>query len=254
MKKDKYDVVIVDDENQCISNLCKSFQTADRFEVIGTESKPEIGKKLIMNIRPDLLFIDVEMPGTTGLELIRSIKEEVDWNMQVVFYTAYDKYLLEALRTSAFDYLLKPYTEEELQTVLARFIEYEENNKQKYSFNNKVNNLYVGNNNRLLLTTVRGYQMIDIKDVGYFEYNTLKRLWTVILKDKTINIKRGTSSNNILKLTDKFLQVNQHEIINIDYLDAIEGKTCTLLSPFEKKNITISRKYLENVEDHFYML
>lgn len=254
MKKEKYSVVIIDDENLCINNLCKSLQQREQFEVIGTERKPEIGKKLIMNVHPDLLFIDVEMPGMSGLDLVRSIKDEVDWDMQVVFYTAFDKYLLEALRTSAFDYLLKPYKEEELQTVLDRFIEYTTSQDKKESFDEQVSKLYSTKNIRFLVTTVRGYQMIAIEEVGYFEYNALKRLWRVVLRNKSINIKRGTTSADLLKLSDNFIQVNQHQIINTNFLDTIENKKCILLPPFEGKEFIISRKYQQQVEDHFFML
>lgn len=254
MNKVKYNVVIIDDEDLCINNLCKSFQQYQQFEIVGTEKNPEIGKKLIVNIRPDLLFIDVEMPSMSGLDLIRNIKENVNWNMQVVFYTAYDKYLLEALRVSAFDYLLKPYKEEELQIVLTRFIDSAENSTKEKSFNEQVSNLYSKKDDHFLITTIRGYQMIDIKDVGYFEYNPLKRLWSIVLCEKAISMKRGTTSTDLLRLSDSFIQVNQHQIININYLNTIEGKICNLLAPFNEKGLSLSRKYQQDVEDRFFML
>lgn len=254
MKKEKYSVVIIDDEELCINNVCKSLRGMNKFEIVGTERKPEIGKNLILKTHPDLLFIDVEMPHITGLQLVQSIKDKVDWNMQVVFYTAYDKYLLEALRTSAFDYLLKPYKEEEFQTVMNRFLEYTQNEHNGNSFKAQVSDLYSHKDVRFLITTIRGYQMIDIKDVGYFEYNAIKRLWYIALQDKLVNIKRGVTSNDILQLSNNFVQVNQHQIINAEYLDTIESKKCLLSPPFENKPFLISRKYQENVEDHFYMI
>lgn len=254
MKKEKYNVVIIDDEDLCINNLCNSLEKDERFEVVATEKKPEIGKKMIMNVHPDLLFVDIEMPTMSGLDLVRSIKEEVSWEMQVVFYTAFDKYLLEALRESAFDYLLKPYQEEELKTVLKRFINHTENTAQKGTFDEQVSNLYSTKKSGFLITTVRGYQMIKTEDVGYFEYNTLKRLWHIVLRDKMVNIKRGTTSADLIHLSENFIQVNQHQIINTNYLDTIENKKCKLVAPFDEKEFLISRKYQQDVEDHFFML
>lgn len=254
MKKDKYSIIIIDDEALCINNLCQSLKELEKFEIIGIEQKPEVGEKLILKKRPDLLFIDVEMPHITGIQLVQSIKDKVDWNMQVVFYTAYDKYLLEALRTSAFDYLLKPYKEEDFKTVINRFLEYVENKDNTSSFKAQVSDLYSHKDVRFLITTIRGYQMINIKDVGYFEYNPIKRLWYIALKGKLVNIKRGITSNDILQLSNNFVQVNQHQIINAEYLDTIEGKKCLLSAPFENKPFVISRKYQENVEDHFFMI
>ena len=62
------------------------------------------------------------MPDMTGMELLEDIRDDVSWNMRVVFYTAYDKYMIQAIRESAFDYLLKPFEEQELKDILARFV------------------------------------------------------------------------------------------------------------------------------------
>lgn len=57
------------------------------------------------------------------MELLQEIRDDISWNMKVVFYTAYDKYMIQAIRESAFDYLLKPFEEQELKDILARFVE-----------------------------------------------------------------------------------------------------------------------------------
>lgn len=59
----------------------------------------------------------------TGMELLQEIRDSVSWNMRIVFYTAYDKYMIQAIREAAFDYLLKPFEEQELRDILARFVE-----------------------------------------------------------------------------------------------------------------------------------
>lgn len=59
----------------------------------------------------------------TGLDLLREMRDCVAWNMRVVFYTAYDKYMIQAIREAAFDYLLKPFGEQELKDILTRFVE-----------------------------------------------------------------------------------------------------------------------------------
>lgn len=59
----------------------------------------------------------------TGMELLQEIRGSVSWNMRIVFYTAYDKYMVQAIREAAFDYLLKPFEEQEFRDILARFVE-----------------------------------------------------------------------------------------------------------------------------------
>ena len=74
-----------------------------------------------MELRPDLLFLDVELPDVLGLNLLSEMRDEVLWDMKVVFYTSYDKYLLQALRESAFDFLLKPFETGDLRVVIERY-------------------------------------------------------------------------------------------------------------------------------------
>ena len=107
--QDRIKVVIVDDEPQSIRRLQDDLATLEDFEVIATSSSAVSAKNLVMSIQPDVLFIDVEMPGQTGFEVLQSLREEMPMELIVVFYSAFDKYMIDALRASAFDFLLKPY-------------------------------------------------------------------------------------------------------------------------------------------------
>lgn len=107
--QDRIKVVIVDDEPQSIRRLQDDLATLEDFEVIATSSSAVSAKNLVMSIQPDVLFIDVEMPGQTGFEVLQSLRDEIPMELIVVFYSAFDKYMIDALRASAFDFLLKPY-------------------------------------------------------------------------------------------------------------------------------------------------
>ena len=116
-----YKVIIIDDEKAAIETLRRDLEVQTDLEIKGTAGNGAKGKKLIMDIHPDLLFLDIELPDIQGIRLLSEIREQVLWDMKVVFYTAYDKYLLQALRESAFDYLLKPYDIEELNLIIERY-------------------------------------------------------------------------------------------------------------------------------------
>ena len=106
--EEKYKVVIVDDERTAIDALRRELEPYREFEVKGIAGNGAKGKKMIMELHPDLLFLDVELPDTLGLNLLSEIREGYFVGiLKVVFYTSYDKYLLQALRESAFDFLLK---------------------------------------------------------------------------------------------------------------------------------------------------
>ena len=98
--QDKIKVVIVDDEPQSIHKLQDDLATLVDFEVIATSSSAVSAKNLVMSMQPDVLFLDVEMPGQTGLEVLQSLREEMPMELIVVFYSAFDKYMIEALRAS----------------------------------------------------------------------------------------------------------------------------------------------------------
>ena len=118
--EEKYKVVIIDDERSASDALRRELEPYREFEIKGIASSGAKGKKMIMELHPDLLFLDVELPDILGLNLLSEIKDDVLWDMKVVFYTSYDKYLLQALRESAFDFLLKPFSAEDLKVVIDR--------------------------------------------------------------------------------------------------------------------------------------
>ena len=76
----------------------------------------------LLEHQPDALFLDVEVPGRTGLEFLDSLNGNLSFAFRVVFYTGFSHYMLEAIRRSAFDYLLKPYKQRELDEVLDRLL------------------------------------------------------------------------------------------------------------------------------------
>ena len=98
----KYKVIIVDDDDVALENLTFELSKDVRFSLEKTARNGKQAKKVITKVQPDLLFLDVEMPDMTGMELLKDIRDDVSWNMRVVFYTAYDKYMIQAIGESAF--------------------------------------------------------------------------------------------------------------------------------------------------------
>jgi len=251
MKNNKYTVGIVDDENICITNIRHSVDEFPELLIVGTAPTPDAAIKLILDEQPDLLFLDVEMPGKTGLELLSDLRERITWPMQVVFHTAYQKYLLDALRVSAFDYLLKPYESDEFQLVMDRFFK-EMIKAQPYNYFHETLAQLLPINESFMVATSIGYQKLGLKQIGYFQYQKDKKQWDAVLTDHNhLQLKRTTIANDVLNYSDSFIQINQHQIINVDYLSTIEDKSCYLLPPFTRKPLEISRTYMKGLHDRF---
>ncbi|WP_321333499.1 response regulator [uncultured Bacteroides sp.] len=253
--KNRHTAIIIDDELRDTINLSDSLRKAEKIELIGTAQNAKAGKEIILKMKPDLIFLDIEMPYINGIEMLREMKDAISWHLHVIFYTAYNKYLLEALRESAFDYLLKPYTEYEFELVINRFLKHIESSPEQAPFRDSAPTLYTKENSHFLITTIKGYISLKANDIGYFEYIKERRHWMVILEEQAIQLKKNTSAEDILKLDSAFTQINQQQIINIFYLRAIEGKRCVMTPPFEKaSNLVISRFFFSSVQERFLML
>ena len=127
--------VIIDDEQNNIDNL-KSLllKNCGEVEISGTAINAKEGRKIIMHNNPDLVFLDIQMPGENGFELLQSLSK---YSFDVVFVTAFDQYGIKAVKFAAVDYLLKPIDIEELKIAVKKA----EEKKAKGYQNNQVNNL-----------------------------------------------------------------------------------------------------------------
>jgi two-component system LytT family response regulator len=99
-----YKAVLVDDEKLALKRLQRLLRDEPDVEIIGAAENGRDAVALIEDLKPDILFLDIQMPGMTGFDVIRRLKHVP----VVIFTTAYDEYALEAFETTAVDYLLKP--------------------------------------------------------------------------------------------------------------------------------------------------
>lgn len=250
--KTNYSVAIIDDDKQCIQNVRQSLADYPELSLVGETTDASSGKQLILEHHPDLLFLDVELPDMNGLELLRELKSLIYWPMRVVFYTAYEKYLLAALRESAFDYLLKPYEKEEFQKVINRYLATKNTNPEFSRLLDSISGL-LPQNRTFLVATITGYQLYRVEQIGYFNYSKQQKQWSIVSPNSiSPSLKRTTRASDILQYSNSFVQINQHQIINIDYLYAIQDKTCKMLPPFDKvTDLSISRIYMKDLQDRF---
>ena len=251
-----YKVIIIDDEKAAIETLRRDLEVQADLEIKGTAGNGAKGKKLIMDIHPDLLFLDIELPDIQGIRLLSEIREQVLWDMKVVFYTAYDKYLLQALRESAFDYLLKPYDIEELNLIIERYRKTMASSAHPLpSFASAVGTLMPGRD-LFMISTVTGFRFLRLEEIGYFEYLKDKRLWQVELFNQTkLCLKKNTTAGDIIGYSDAFVQISQSAIININYLAMIKSKQCLLYPPFsDKEDLIISRGFLKELQERFCII
>jgi two-component system LytT family response regulator/two-component system response regulator LytT len=112
-------VLVVDDEQLAREELCFLLGEADGVEILGQAADGVDALRLAGELRPDLVFLDVQMPGLTGFEVARRLIE-ADVASQLIFVTAYDQYAIDAFGVNAVDYVLKPVDASRLDQALGR--------------------------------------------------------------------------------------------------------------------------------------
>ncbi|CDB11042.1 response regulator receiver domain protein [Bacteroides sp. CAG:633] len=247
---ERFRVVIVDDDDVSLENLDFSLRKDTRFQVEGVARNGKQGKKVITKVRPDLLFLDVEMPDMTGMELLQDIRDSISWNMKVVFYTAYDKYMIQAIRESAFDYLLKPFEEQDLQDILERFVRQKEADSRIVPYAGTP--LHAGQT-FIVFTPTNDMRALRPAEIGFFRYCSERKQWEVILSQQPpLVLRRGMTAEQIIQYSPCFVQIHQSYIINIDYLMIIKDSKCLLYPPFDKVDeLLVSKKYKKELQDRF---
>ena len=213
-------VVLVDDEPQsCKSLSIKLKAIAEDIDIVGTYHHPERAISGIMKSKPDVVFLDIEMPGMNGFQLLENIEE---FNFEVIFVTAYNEYMLNALHLSALDYLLKPVDIEELKNALGRL-------RKKISLHENSSNTrerleLLGDTlkdqhapKRLALATLQGIVFLKINEIIRVEALSNYSTFYLINKQKIMVSKTLKEFEPILTMQN-FFRVNRSCIVNMDYI------------------------------------
>lgn len=118
----KIKAMIVDDEPLAREGLIMRLQTNEHIDIIASCASANEAKLTIAQLMPDVIFLDIEMPGMSGIDLARWLQANVEGTCKIVFVTAYREFALNAFDFEAFDYLLKPFADERLEACVGRLI------------------------------------------------------------------------------------------------------------------------------------
>ena len=207
--------VIIDDERLARKELSSLLEEFKEIEVIAECANAEEARKLIESERPDLIFLDIQMPGETGFDLL----ETLEYVPRVVFVTAYDEYAIKAFEVNALDYVLKPVEEERLEEAIRKVNE-EFGEEQSDDASAPENEGKLGMNDQIFLKDGDKCWFVTLKDVRMFESegNYVRVFFD---KYKPLILK---SLNNLEKrLDDKdFFRINRKFIVNLKEINHIE--------------------------------
>ncbi|MBA2250297.1 MAG: response regulator transcription factor [Chitinophagaceae bacterium] len=158
--------IIIDDEPNNIKNLELLLRLhCPEVKVVSTALNADEGIIMITQFKPELVFLDIQMPGKNGFELLQSLQ---DYSFEVIFVTAYDQYGIQAVKFAAIDYLLKPINTEELKIAVQKAVKRNSDHKQNVQLENLIRLLEKKQDkeeHRLVLPTSRETRFVPTQQI-----------------------------------------------------------------------------------------
>lgn len=201
--------IIIDDERLARLELRNLLSVHKDIEIIAECNNAQSAKEKIAELNPDVIFLDMQMPGKTGLELI----EEVSALPDVVFVTAYDEYALKAFEVNAFDYLLKPVSPERLAETIKKLT-------QKETYEKKENTTPLKESDKVFIKDGEKTWFVSLSNVRLFESEgNYVRVYFDTFRPLILR-----SLNSLEERLDEkhFFRASRKHIINLSWIENIE--------------------------------
>lgn len=237
--------IIVDDEQDGIRTLQKMLERyCPQVNVVGSCSSATVAKAQISAMNPDLVFLDIQMPGKTGLELLAELPSK---NFEVVFVTAHNEYMLQALQFSAADYLLKPVEEDRLVEAVERVAGRLQNGKN-YELSNVLHHNLASAGKpaemRLCLPTFKGFMILKLEEILYCE---AERSYTIfhLVDGKTLTVSKPLLDYDYLLKDTPFYRVHKSFLVNLFHVKEYQRGEGGMIIMSNGAEIEVSRRKKE---------
>lgn len=213
-------VVIIDDEPLARSIVVEYLQQHSSIEIAAECNDGFQGVKAIMQHKPDLIFLDIQMPKINGFEML----ELLDSTPSVIFTTAFDEYAIKAFEANAIDYLLKPFSKERFDLAIQKW-----NEKKNTSSEKNIQSLLENTTkqpderNRIVVKNGSDIRIVPMADVMYIEaYDDYVKIFTkdtYYLKKKTMNYYEQVLDSTHFFRTHRSFIINLQELTKIEPLE-----------------------------------
>ena len=215
-------VIIIDDEAPARDLIRHYLQMYSGIEIIGESDNGFTAMKLIRELNPQLIFLDVQMPKLTGFEML----ELMDDPPAIIFSTAFDQYAIRAFELNAVDYLLKPYSKERFDAAVQKALVRMENGKwkmenEKINLKSQISNLKTQDSlTRIAVKDRQQIHVIPVNDIDYLEadgdYVKLHTGKKAYLKEKTMKYFEENLP------AQQFIRIHRSYIVNVNEVAKIE--------------------------------
>jgi len=244
--------IVIDDETAALTALQRKIELyCPGIDIICLCESSKEGLKKIIEHKPDLVFLDIEMPWMNGFELLSCLGDKLDF--QVVFVTAYDQYAIDAFKVKAIDYLLKPVDKDDLIQCIKR-VNIEMNRLNKSALDELIQEMgHPLHLKRLMVNSPDGIEIIEMADILYCEAASN---YTYIYTDGGKKIITSKSLAEIDKILDEtyFLRTHKSYTVNLNAIRKFSSKDGGQLILKNEDKIPVSRRKKEEVLKAIYNL
>lgn len=228
MEPESIHAVILDDEKDpglLLENLLTKHPVV---KILGRFRDPDEGVRSIVSLKPDMVFLDIRMPGKDGFQVLDELRNTPGVAPTVIFTTAFEEYALKAFEYAAFDYLLKPVEPDRLAEVLTRYQKLHEG-----QFAAKAGSL-LSTIKKLVFRSHTGIIFVDPSDIMYCQAEgNYTNLYFSPTEKETITVQLGQLE---CQLRDyHFFRTSRSFLINLTYLKKTDRRKCQL----EKNGMTV---------------
>lgn len=208
--------ILIDDELSSLQNLQqKLIEFCPDVEIIAMAQKPEEAILLIRQHKPHVIFLDIEMPRMNGFRMLDELGE---FDFDIIFTTAYNHYAVDAIRISAFDYLMKPVAIKDLQGAVERLAKHRQlQTKDKLDVLRQSLSPNRSQEEKIAVPTNEGLEFIPIKSILHIESSSnYSKLF--FLEGKSILVTKLLKEFEDLLLPYQFFRVHNSHLINLKYI------------------------------------
>ncbi len=213
---EKIKAILIDDELNSLQNLQQKLEGfCPDVSIVAVTQKPEEGIVLIRQHQPDVVFLDIEMPKMSGFRMLEELGE---YDFDIIFTTAYNHYSIDAIRISAFDYLVKPIGIEDLQLAVERLSKsLNRQTKEKIDILKKSLSDNRSQEDKIAISTSEGIDFVPIKNIIHIESKS--NYSKIFLNDnKSIMVTKILKDFEEMLMPYNFYRVHNSHLINLNYI------------------------------------
>lgn len=236
--------LVIDDEPSATNTMKLMLQRySPEISLLQTTTDIPNALSLISTFKPNLLFLDIQMPGTNGFDLLKQIPL-IDFD--VIFTTAHDKYAIQAIRFSALDYLLKPIDPDELQAAIQKFIlKHQLNYNNKHLYNNFLHNIQSTKKEfKLAISTTEGTYFLSPYDIIRLEGEGNYTNFFFINRRPLLTSKTLKEYEEIL-CEHGFIRIHKSHMVNCSHVVSYKNEGELIMK--DNSVVEISRRRKEEV-------